>query len=48
MLGAVVLTVGLHLATLYVPFCNELSSTQPPTVAKLGIAVAPQYVKQKL
>ncbi|SET36578.1 cation-translocating P-type ATPase [Hymenobacter actinosclerus] len=40
MLGAVVLTVGLHLAIIYVPFCNELFSTQPLTVAELAIAAA--------
>ncbi|WP_092670277.1 cation-translocating P-type ATPase [Hymenobacter arizonensis] len=40
MLGAVLLTVGLHLTILYVPFCNTLFSTQPLTVAELGIAVA--------
>ena len=40
MLGAVLLTVGLHLTILYVPFCNELFSTQPLTVAELGVAVA--------
>jgi Ca2+-transporting ATPase len=40
MLGAVLLTVGLHLTILYVPFCNELFSTQPLTVAELGIALA--------
>ena len=40
MLGAVVLTVALHLTILYVPFCNELFSTQPLTVAELGLAVA--------
>ncbi|NVO86229.1 cation-translocating P-type ATPase [Hymenobacter terrestris] len=38
MLGAVLLTVGLHLIIIYVPFCNELFSTQPLTVAELGIA----------
>ena len=40
MLGAVLLTVGLHLFIIYVPFCNELFSTAPLTVAELGIAVA--------
>ncbi|OWP62257.1 ATPase [Hymenobacter amundsenii] len=40
MLGAVVLTVGLHLLILYVPVCNELFSTQPLTLAELGITVA--------
>ena len=40
MLGAVVLTVGLHLTILYVPLCNGLFSTQPLTVAELGITVA--------
>ncbi|OGX88872.1 cation-translocating P-type ATPase [Hymenobacter glacialis] len=40
MLGAVVLTAALHLVILYVPFCNELFSTQPLTLAELGIAVA--------
>ena len=40
MLGAVLLTVGLHLLIIYVPFCNELFSTAPLTAAELGIAVA--------
>ncbi|RFP65118.1 cation-translocating P-type ATPase [Hymenobacter lapidiphilus] len=40
MLGAVLLTVGLHLTIIYVPFCNELFSTQPLTVAELGVAAA--------
>jgi Ca2+-transporting ATPase len=40
MLGAVLLTAGLHLAVIYVPFCNELFSTQPLSVAELGLAVA--------
>ena len=40
LLGAVALTVALHLLIIYVPFCNVLFSTQPLTVAELGIAVA--------
>ena len=40
MLGAVLLSVGLHLLIIYVPFCNKLFSTAPLTVAELGIAVA--------
>ena len=40
MLGAVALTVSLQLTILYVPFCNELFSTQPLTAAELGLAVA--------
>ncbi|MDJ0366504.1 cation-translocating P-type ATPase C-terminal domain-containing protein [Hymenobacter sp. H14-R3] len=38
MLGAVALT--LHLLIPYVPFCNELFSTQPLTAVELGGAVA--------
>ncbi len=40
MLGAVLLTLGLHLTILYVPFCNELFSTQPLSAAELGLAAA--------
>ena len=40
LLGAVVLTIGLHLMILYTPFFNDLFSTQPLTVAELGITVA--------
>ena len=40
LLGAVVLTVALHLLIIYVPFCNVLFSTQPLTVAELGLTVA--------
>ncbi len=40
MLGAVALTVTLHLLIIYVPFCNAIFSTQRLTVAELGIAVA--------
>ena len=40
MLGAVLLTMGLHLFIIYMLFCNELFSTTPLTVAELGIAVA--------
>ncbi|SDY59482.1 cation-translocating P-type ATPase [Hymenobacter psychrophilus] len=40
MLGAVALTVALHLTILYVPFCNELFSTQPLTAAELSLTVA--------
>ena len=40
MLGAVLLTVGLHLLIIYVPFCNELFGTAPLTMGELGIAVA--------
>nr|WP_262906206.1 cation-translocating P-type ATPase C-terminal domain-containing protein [Hymenobacter terricola] len=40
LLGAVVLTVALHLLIIYVPFCNALFTTQPLAAAELGIAVA--------
>ena len=40
LLGAVALTIGLHLMILYTPFFNDLFSTQPLTVAELGITVA--------
>ena len=40
LLGAVALTVALHLLIIYVPFCNALFSTQPLTVAELGITLA--------
>ena len=40
LLGAVVLTAGLHLLILYVPFFNDLFSTQPLTWAELGLSVA--------
>ena len=40
LLGAVALTVALHLLIIYVPFCNALFTTQPLTVTELGITVA--------
>ncbi len=40
MLGALVLTVGLQLMIIYVPFFNSLLSTQPLTWAELGITLA--------
>ena len=40
LLGAVGLTVALHLLIVYVPFFNGVFSTQPLTRAVLGIAVA--------
>ena len=40
MLGAVGLTVALHLLIVYVPFFNGVFRTQPLTWAELGIAVA--------
>jgi Ca2+-transporting ATPase len=40
MLGAVALTVGLHLLIIYVPFGNHLFSTQRLTVAELGLTLA--------
>jgi Ca2+-transporting ATPase len=40
MLGAVALTMALHLLIIYVPFGNRLFSTQPLTVAELGITLA--------
>ena len=40
LLGAVLLTVALHLMIVYTPFFNDLFSTQPLTWAELGITVA--------
>ena len=40
MLGAVVLTVALHLMIVYIPFFNNIFSTQPLTWAELGSTVA--------
>jgi Ca2+-transporting ATPase len=40
MLGAVMLTFGLQLMVIYVPFFNDLFHTQPLTWAELGITVA--------
>ncbi|WBA44154.1 cation-translocating P-type ATPase [Hymenobacter canadensis] len=40
MLGAIALTIGLHLMILYVPFFNQLFSTQPLTGAELGMTLA--------
>jgi Ca2+-transporting ATPase len=40
MLGAVALTMALHLLIIYVPFCNALFSTQRLTVAELGLTLA--------
>ena len=40
MLGAVVLTFGLQLMIIYVPFFNDLFSTEPLTWAELGITLA--------
>jgi Ca2+-transporting ATPase len=40
MLGAVTLTVALHLLIIYLPFGNRLFSTQPLTVAELGVTLA--------
>ncbi|TGE16546.1 cation-translocating P-type ATPase [Hymenobacter elongatus] len=44
LLGAVALTVGLHLMILYTPFFNDLFSTQPLTWIELGITVAASSV----
>ncbi|GAA3931359.1 cation-translocating P-type ATPase [Hymenobacter algoricola] len=44
LLGAVALTVGLHLLILYTPFFNDLFSTQPLTWLELGITVAASSV----
>jgi Ca2+-transporting ATPase len=40
MLGAVALTVTLHLLIIYLPFGNRMFNTQPLTVAELGITLA--------
>jgi Ca2+-transporting ATPase len=40
MLGAVALTMVLHLLIIYVPFCNALLSTQRLTVTELGLTLA--------
>ncbi len=40
MLGALVLTFGLQLMIIYVPFLNNLFTTQPLTWAELGITLA--------
>ncbi|MVN78822.1 HAD-IC family P-type ATPase [Hymenobacter sp. HMF4947] len=40
MLGAVALTVALHLLIIYVPFGNRLFSTQRLTLAELGVTLA--------
>jgi Ca2+-transporting ATPase len=40
MLGAVALTMVLHLLIIYVPFGNRLFSTQRLTVAELGLTLA--------
>ena len=40
LLGAVVFTVALHLMIVYIPFFNDLFSTQPLTWLELGITVA--------
>lgn len=40
LLGAVLLTLGLQLATLYVPALNRLLKTQPLTASELGLCLA--------
>ena len=40
MLGALVLTAGLQLMVIYVPFLNDIFNTQPLTGKELGITVA--------
>jgi Ca2+-transporting ATPase len=40
MLGAVALTMSLHLLIIYLPFGNRLFNTQPLTAAELGITLA--------
>jgi Ca2+-transporting ATPase len=39
LLGAVLLTVGLQLATLYVPALQRVFRTQPLTVPELGLCL---------
>jgi Ca2+-transporting ATPase len=40
LLGAVLLTFLLQMATIYVPFCNSIFHTQPLTLSELAFAVA--------
>jgi Ca2+-transporting ATPase len=39
LLGAVLLTLGLQLATLYVPALNSIFSTEPLTIGELGLCL---------
>lgn len=44
LLGAVVLTFGLQMATIYVPALNPVFKTEPLTLAELGVCVAAALV----
>jgi Ca2+-transporting ATPase len=40
LVGAFLLTLGLQLATIYVPFLNPIFKTEPLTLAELGFTLA--------
>jgi Ca2+-transporting ATPase len=40
LLGAVLLTFLLQMATIYVPFCNSVFQTEPLTLSELALALA--------
>jgi Ca2+-transporting ATPase len=40
LVGAFLLTFGLQLATIYVPFLNPIFKTEPLTIAELGLTLA--------